>query len=542
MEYVAGASGAALGYIHGNVRGAVKGYYLGKKLYQNSRMAPAFITSGRTTSRTPRKRKVAVDAAPLDSGVRKRLRSYSLAKRSAARRVAPVGSSKSNDVKVTNKLPKKKLVKKVKISKKFKKQVAEALKGTKPTGTFEEKHYGYVTINQMARTFGFGYNHTYVTPLANDTDSQKPAFAYAGNLNWSFTNFKFCEFLDAAQVLFFNKIARLYNTGGTLIQNYEARAEQPWDYYNTEVQQWDYNGLLDTPFKVIDSSVQYTFKNNYQRTITMYIHKCQPKTKIGAKPFGDYQSLGMFIDAYAEWQHAIDEETQALQGGGATSSIYDPKKLNAMFIRPVNNHTLLTPPYTIRGYDMWHTDSSPKQHPMMTSKWNIGTIKVTLEPGQTYTYYSQGPKNCMFNAKQWAVYNNNGTVRSGYDTKDYAQKKPGWSEDIIICLLPELLAKSNATADAVGRFGENLNEGQKDHMVAVECVKKFKLEMPETTGGMVEGQDLGGASKVTPKFMSNTNRKRVKYFADYVYGTLPGAATQAQRVDDNNPVTETNVS
>lgn len=546
MEYVAGASGAALGYIHNNVKGAVAGYQLGRDIYRNpDRYNPAtYVKKLTQNSGMPvkhigfkRTRTSTGDTTLVGSGTKK----VAGARRPQRRRANFEASNmKTKDIKITNKIPKLKKVKKMKISKKFKKAVKQALEGIKPRGVFEERHYGSIEMDHDASYRGCGYtgDPAIPRPLPRDfTMNKQGVWQWFQNAAWSGSNFTFTEFLDAAQVLFYNKIDRLTNISGVQISNYEFRHQDP-RYLKGD---WDLNGLLTTPFKIIDSSVTYNFRNNTQRAVTMNIHRMTPKSKIARR--ASYYIDGtindqMPIDAWYDWYESTFSETQEY---AVANDVGVPWKQNAPFIYP--NNTIFNS--QIRGYDIWFPGVTPRSSLIMNGRYKIGTTKVTLQPGQVYTYVSQGPKNVNFDAKQWAMRTNSATDPiTKYDAQEYANKKPGFSEDILVTVLPDLLPKDKSNNEAVGYYGvNNYNSATtQDVMITVEAIKRFKIEMPETVAGVLGATTLLTLepNKVPAKPIANNARAPRKYLAIFNYGQIPvDPANLPDRVDDDNPVQKT---
>jgi len=473
---------------------------------------------------------------------------------------AQPGSSKSVDTKRTNKGGKMKKVKKLKISGKFKKKVKQALDGTKPQGNFEERHYGLLQLDQDANYYGYGYKPT-VNPVTAQFTSNQAVFAYAnlGNMttdgpNWSFSNFKFSEFIDALQVLFYEKINRL-KIGSSTINNFEVRGELSATHVTNLPENYAFNGIQHVPFKVINSSVTYNMKNNTNRTLTLHIHRCMPKQKImrrdryplnplnggGADYVNTQQDIA--IDAYFDWLEMQEQDFRSGQNLSSVSTNFTNSADNGSFIAPGNANGL---PTGATVMSPWYPGASPKVVPLFNGRWKVGTTKVVLEPGQTYSCYHQGPKNAMFNAKQWSMQKPNNEAMIGEGLNNFCSKKPGWSEDVIITVLPDLLPKARNNGKAAGYYGVLDFSGtvNEDAGIAIECIKRFKLEMPETVGGIMDRPNpvygAGGTSltDLSTKFYNGLNlRKKSNYFCQWKYGDLPTTGIdQPTRVDDNNPV------
>lgn len=146
MEFASGIAGAALGFIHGNTRGALKGFRVGKHLYQK-RMAPIRKRKyNRTPPPTPRKPRRAVGAPTRTTSS-----------------AAVVGSSRAVSRKVNriSKGVKFKKPAKVRVTKKFKAKVVKSLERSKNYGFKQEIMYakaGAPTDNAQAMFYAIPGN------------------------------------------------------------------------------------------------------------------------------------------------------------------------------------------------------------------------------------------------------------------------------------------------------------------------------------------------------------------------------------------------
>lgn len=153
MEYIGGIAGGTLGYIHGNVKGAIAGYNLGKKFSQKSNSMPP-ITPSKSN-----KRRSSIASSRSGGTIKKSRRgsavSYTMSRRSSmlsnytpsyagsSRSVGSFRSLKTNASKIVKRNKKSVNIKKYKTklpSRKFRKAVRESLTD-KPKGNYKKIHF-----------------------------------------------------------------------------------------------------------------------------------------------------------------------------------------------------------------------------------------------------------------------------------------------------------------------------------------------------------------------------------------------------------------
>lgn len=209
MEFLSGVSGATLGFIHDNHRGAIKGWKMGRKLYQNKfkRMPPV----DRTTP-TPRQRRISVAGFPTPntrSTRRSSVGSSRTTRRSsvAARPSVNFSTRHEGNVRDVKRTVKRKAgvafkkAKKVKVSKDFREKVKKTLSASMMYGVYEDVQYGSMqpTVNniQLVHQFttasgGVSFDPIYVLSCASSlfnskTPIQVPALGDANNFDGSKT-------------------------------------------------------------------------------------------------------------------------------------------------------------------------------------------------------------------------------------------------------------------------------------------------------------------------------------------------------------------
>lgn len=142
MEYVAGGSGAVLGFIHKDIPGAIAGYKLGRSLYRNlpkkKTMPPI---KRKTTPSTPRSDRSKRSRASTTPGSARRV----LFQPRVSRQRSGTNVVTGADKRIGKKVKKEGRVKRLKVSKAFRKKVKQSLETHRGTGWFRET----VTIEKL---------------------------------------------------------------------------------------------------------------------------------------------------------------------------------------------------------------------------------------------------------------------------------------------------------------------------------------------------------------------------------------------------------
>lgn len=231
-EEAAGASGAVLGFIGDDIRGAIKGYHIGKKLAQftANRMPPTPKTPNRTGRFIPYK-------TPISSDKIRRI----VSRRKPVGRILRKNQISAGITKVTARRVKKQLLKKkrVKVSRKLRAKINKVLSG-QIFGEFQETGY------QVLRLIGSEDFKQIIVRLACTGDSSDPLFSPN-------------RILDAASVLW----------------NEKAHVDNPKTI--VDAGNFDPKKLKCT---VINSSAMYYMKNNTQRTITIKMMEITPRSNV----------------------------------------------------------------------------------------------------------------------------------------------------------------------------------------------------------------------------------------------------------------------
>lgn len=327
-DEVAGVSGAVLGYIHNNVQGAYTGYQVGKKLSQlkaNMGVAGKRQNPFETPPSTVRGRRDSVASTVSMGRASSRARSRSSVrsgvKRSVRFTVAKKGgnwrSLKSDAAFVAKKQKGFKQVrhKRAKVSPAFRRKVNDALHGT---------FYGEYEKGIPARM-----------PSITANDSQQ---VFQDGLL-----FQPLDFFDAADVMFDGKA--------------------PADVPVLSTSKWT-NGYIRKDY-VVDSYATFEMKNFSQRTYTISMFNCAPKTK----PQAD---LTVSMNPVLSWDLGLLEAYN--QG-----------------TNPTNN--LKTQLF-----------KDPRHDPTFNKYWKAEVSTIVLGPGQSHMFHVPGPKGIEIDySKQFVI-------------------------------------------------------------------------------------------------------------------------------------------
>jgi len=277
MEYVGGVSGAALGYIHDNSRGAFigwnygynRGKLLNNKLPKKKTMAPVGNNKRRkassTLAGTPAKRRLSISSS---SSRRSSLLSTGHARLRSTRFVG----SGAGVVQVKGRAKKRKMKKAVSVSKKLREKIKKVISGNDIQGMTQEISYGCM------RLLGISDNKQIVYDITTSN---------AGGENPFFSHIKV---IDAASCLWNNKV--------------QAETKALADIGNFTSKK--------LKVKVIDSSVTYNIKNNTQRKVNIRLLEVKPVSgQVQGSPF-------------ASWIAALNFQAA---GNGPNQSIIDVEQL-----------------------------------------------------------------------------------------------------------------------------------------------------------------------------------------------------------------------
>lgn len=318
----AGASGAALGYIHGNIPGAVAGAALAQKLAmrrngtqsQSRKLPIIYRKHGPYSAPRPRakKRATARSNGTIKSGVG-----------GTARNVVGRKSGNVSVLKPNRRLPS--------VSRKFKKAVKAAVDEGVYNGNYKVQQDTAFVPSTTDNIQSFWYY------FGNDKGTD---FHY-GDI------FRPKDFLYAASVLWNGK-------GFTTLDSPQA-ATLP----------------SDTKFFIKNSWRSYKFTNLTFRTMRMRLYECASKKNF------TYATDYKHTQAYEDYVQAAAESTN-----------------ETTFAASYNNVTIPA------NFNFQQFNTKPEQFKQWTSKWKCNCVSINLEPGQTYTWFVQGPKGMQLDIEK----------------------------------------------------------------------------------------------------------------------------------------------
>jgi hypothetical protein len=281
MEFLSGFSGGALGFIHGNVRGAIKGYKFGRKLYQNKHMAPIPNKRKRTVAHiASNKRRINMPSGRKRSTTRPKVTygsSISRVDRSGGRGTTRAAISTVN--RKTKGVAFKKPLK-VTVGRQFKAKVKKALEPGKNVGFKQEIYYT---------------NHIHTLDNVQHVD-------YLFNAGQNAGLFSPIRVLDAASVLF-NEKADSSNKNITT-NNFKENSK----------------------IEVIKQWANIKMKNNTRRTLNCKLFEFAPKSFI------------ISSDPFTQWSEGLVRDTldiDDVKGINLNSVTYTHLGLSPLFQKQI---------------------------------------------------------------------------------------------------------------------------------------------------------------------------------------------------------------
>ena len=242
----------------------------------------------------------------------------------------------------------------------FKELVERAMKPEMALGHKSDYEYFYMpALTLNAQTVGI----TSATPDAFEASRTVDGVAYRDQ--WMFHPY---YFLDAASVMFNNKAISQNNYLPTTANTLGYGSEPGFEAAAA--------GSQHARFTVVNSGESWVIKNNTQRTITMKILLCAPK-----------HCSTMFDNPY-------DVTTGTFAANGANDALFGPtiQWAQQLYDDRKGNITQNTPTYL-------------KTLPQMTQGFNqmfkAETTTVVLEPGTTYDYHVEGPKDLVIDLEKY---------------------------------------------------------------------------------------------------------------------------------------------
>jgi len=367
--------------------------------------------------------------------------------------------------------------KRVKVPRKLKQQIQKVLAVSGHKGTWNQISYG-----QLFRP---------------DTNSQSITYGM-GNLGEIQSMFSWVDWLHMVSVMWGDKSdkqsGRSYADNDILGRVYDTQGG------NSIVNEVALNGLQghnQTPltFTVYDSYETLHFKNNDRRTYTIELYLCAPKRPmtendatvtddILSGPYATTPRLGNPLEV---WQNCVEAEMRT--GVNCLGS-------------------------TINDYG-----ASPNNCPEFKRYFDVELTKIVLDPGQTYTYKVQGPKNLEVNIPKM--------FSQSSPTLSVALDLQKWSRCPIICLTADLVQARDGANLKAGRY--TAQNTFNPEPIAVERNRHAVIICPDQVFGRIKNNDQGQATGIL-----TASKKQTRYVRQtYTVSGTPGAL---YRVDEENPI------
>lgn len=282
--------------------------------------------------------------------------------------------------------------------------------------------------------------------------------------------------LDAASVLFNDKIGSRskYSFNGAGV-------------YDTQTNSFNYQ---NTCVNVINSYAKATIKNNSKRTWIIQLYECSPKMDM------DFTDVG---DANTQWRNAMIQELDSPVGTLE-------KKINLNDATP---ETLYMTPNKCKAF---------------MQKWNVEKHDVTIEPGQTYDHFMQGPQNVEYDFAKFYKLQASNVDRRFYDIQKKFTRCLIFTARLDIVTLKYTPLFGSPTYGA-GRGGDGYDIGSS---LNCEIKNYYKLSVPDKTGGTLSVPILG-----TTNF-TNTQKRDCYFITNWDDLVSVGTTvTVEQRIEEN---------
>lgn len=344
-DQAAAIAGGSLGYIVGNLPGAISGYSAGKYLSSMKRKAVSVDTFYKRLRNQSAKRRKLINKMEAQYYAKRNTNTFK--KRMGFKKGS--GYTKRMGVRQSYlKTPKRKYSKpKLRIGYKFAKKVRKVMKHGGPKGWFTLTEFQ--TINPQPQ-----WNEQVIIAVGE-------GYRVNSAPGWAFTPSQFMAVVSNL----FNDL----NISGKPTLAFDAKA------YGTASggilpSNSGYMDLMNTEFTVVNSYVKYCYKNNTTRQLTLKHYACNPK-------FTGPLTTPNPTDMGIEWGQALAQEIEQIT-----------------FIRGETNATGTV----VQTYKTAPASSYVKH------RWNIKTTTMIIEPGQCTEFVVQGPKD--FNFKSLKYINN----------------------------------------------------------------------------------------------------------------------------------------
>lgn len=273
---------------------------------------------------------------------------------------------------------------KVHVSKSLSQKIHKVVDNKEIQSTMTNRYFGDTLpiINKLIRAVGVqgeGHDSNRISWYAGFSERLATSTLGAGadaspqSSYWSFTA---GQFLNVASIMFNGKTANNFatelNPNGALMFDYK-----------------------DIKFTVKNCSTTYNIKNNSTQTINIIIYQCAPKVS-GPWNYHEPNTQANLINNLA-----VPGGASGI-GSTVSSSILDPVQMmkHAYDVDILNNQLRMN--VDSQWDDASETTGiyiSPKLFRGWTQKYSADKINIALQPGQTYSYVMQGPKDWTYDGK-----------------------------------------------------------------------------------------------------------------------------------------------
>ncbi|QCX35050.1 capsid protein [Ninurtavirus muliumi] len=248
----------------------------------------------------------------------------------------------------------------------------------------------------------------------------------------------------------------------------------------TDVGNFDTNGLT---ILARDLHTRVTLRNNSQRVYICKIYECAPKSVIDPPAAADAPTF---------WTSALAQEFVSPFGSIAS-------------VNPLNN--------SVNQLYM-----TPQQCKQFNQQFASQVTNVTIEPGQSYVYFMQGPQNMVYDYTKF------------YQQAIFANLQK-MTRHLFIVAHNDLITYTDTGIVGGGNPGvARLREAAAfvGAGLAVEVENVYKLGMPKKTGGYI-GAAIVPNAPLDLEFAHDVH-------AQVVHADTAGATPLPIRVDEENPI------
>lgn len=459
---IAQFSGATLGFIHKNMRGAKVGWDAAGKLYDWKRSRQ---DSGHAP--TPKKKVKLIELARNAPRVSPQ-NNIEMAKGNVSVKAQKKLVSRSSMASKGKVVVKK--VKGVRVPNKLRKQIKQVLVGQQATGTYTTVKSGFVGSIALAAAGGLAGDdlgktqtqvycnattgvappgRTFFNQLVNYRPLALSGYTPGTGLNF-FTPGKIW---DAASVLFNNKPLAVnpYNDLGNLSQTFTGTTGVPGTAAPGQLK-----------INVLNSYVQFTLKNVSNRVVTVEIWECTPTLKF--QDTNPLQSMVTAVGAYSEVTSDTNFQYSVTGSLGGTS--------NAMF------------DCTLDIFDV-----AAKR---MGLKFKWRKRAMVLAPDETCIHSIKGPKGIL-DTKDLYVTPPNATGTSATPVLNYTSLVKNWSVGCVISVAGDFVLPTQDSNG--GRFIYTTTVGALGMPIVCEVIESYRIAVPEIAG-FVTSSGLAGTSQM----------------------------------------------